>query len=395
MANTFLKKKQNVITAALKKKKYRSKKINEMKRIVINAYQIGLVFKNGVYQGMLAKGKYWLWLNEQVNIYDINQAFVVPIELNILLEDARLAALLQVVEVADNEIAIQFENGLLAKVLTAGRYTYWRNATEYKFIKANIGEIEIDSNISKAILQNAKVAAYVRNYRVESYEKAVLIVDGKFVKVLEAGTYDWWKNNINISVAKADMRVQQLEINGQEILTKDKASLRINGYAQYQVVSIEQAVLENKEYERQLYVNIQLALRSYIAGYNFDELMQSKDAVADFVLAAVKESAQSLGIVVQNFGIRDIILPGDVKEIMNKVLIAEKNAQANSIMRREETASTRSLLNTAKLMEDNSMLWKLKEMEFVEKVAEKIGEITINGNGNIAEQLKQIFVTAR
>ncbi|HET7899317.1 MAG TPA: ribonuclease H-like YkuK family protein, partial [Flavisolibacter sp.] len=71
------------------------------------------------------------------------------------------------------------------------------------------------------------------------------------------------------------------------------------------------------------------------------------------------------GVEVNGFGIRDIILPGDVKEIMNQALVAEKKAQANTIMRREETASTRSLLNTAKLMEENTMLWKLKEMEYV------------------------------
>jgi hypothetical protein len=73
------------------------------------------------------------------------------------------------------------------------------------------------------------------------------------------------------------------------------------------------------------------------------------------------------------------------------VLVAEKKAQANTIMRREETASTRSLLNTAKLMEENTMLWKLKEMEYVEKIADKVGEITVNGNGVLVEQLKQIF----
>ena len=83
----------------------------------------------------------------------------------------------------------------------------------------------------------------------------------------------------------------------------------------------------------------------------------------------MKEKAEALGVEVAGFGIRDIILPGDVKEIMNGVLVAEKKAQANIIMRREETASTRSLLNTAKLMEENAMLWKLKEMEYVEKIA--------------------------
>jgi len=85
-------------------------------------------------------------------------------------------------------------------------------------------------------------------------------------------------------------------------------------------------------------------------------------------------------------------LPGDVKEIMNQVLIAEKRAQANIITRREETASTRSLLNTAKLMEENTMLYKLKEMEYVEKIAEKINNISLSGSGQIVDQLKQIFV---
>lgn len=76
---------------------------------------------------------------------------------------------------------------------------------------------------------------------------------------------------------------------------------------------------------------------------------------------------------------------------MNQVLVAEKRAQANIITRREETASTRSWLNTAKLMEDNEMLFKLKEMEYVEKIAEKINTISVAGSGQIVEQLKTIF----
>ncbi len=99
-----------------------------------------------------------------------------------------------------------------------------------------------------------------------------------------------------------------------------------------------------------------------------------------------------MGLTLLTCGVKDVILPGDVRDIMNQVLIAEKRAQANSIMRREETASTRSLLNTAKLMEENSMLFKLKEMEYVEKIAEKINTISVSGNGQIVDQLKQLFV---
>ncbi|WP_332369397.1 hypothetical protein [Spirosoma telluris] len=84
-----------------------------------------------------------------------------------------------------------------------------------------------------------------------------------------------------------------------------------------------------------------------------------------------------------------------MRDIMNQVLMAEKKAQANSIMRREETASTRSLLNTAKLMEDNEMLWKLKEMEYVEKIADKISSISVSNDGSMVDQLKQLFVRGR
>ena len=189
-----------------------------------------------------------------------------------------------------------------------------------------------------------------------------------------------------------DTRQLQLEINGQEIMTSDKAQLRVNAYAQYKVVSIEKALLQNKEYERQLYVVFQLALREYIGTLSLDELLAKKETIGAFVLEAVGKNAEPLGVEVTGFGIRDIILPGDVKEIMNQVLVAEKKAQANIIMRREETASTRSLLNTAKLMEDNQMLFKLKEMEYVEKIADKINSISLSGNGVLIDQLRQIFI---
>jgi hypothetical protein len=363
-----------------------------MKRVKINAYQVALVLKDGVYKKMLKEGVYWFWKGENVLIYDINKPFIAPVELNILLQDTALAEALHAVEVKDNEIALQYENGYLKNVLTAGRYTFWKGIINYEFVKADISKIEITENISRATLQNKLVAPYVRSYTVESYEKALLFVDGKYAVALTSGVYYWWKNSITVLVAKVDTRMQQLEVNGQEILTKDKAALRINAQAQYRVADIEKAILQNKEYDKQLYVAFQLALREYIAGYGFDELLEKKDAMAPFVLQQVKDKAEALGVEVVGFGIRDIILPGDVKDIMNKVLVAEKNAQANTIMRREETASTRSLLNTAKLMEDNAMLWKLKEMEYVEKIADKIGEITVNGNGALLEQLKQIFV---
>jgi len=366
-----------------------------MKTIRVNAYEVALVFKQGAYQRMLKEGKYWFWGNETVKIYNVTQPFNAPVELNILLQDTELANALHVVEVKDNEIVLHYENGLLKQVLTAGRYTFWKSVIQNDFVRADVSKVEITENIDRTTLQHKLVASYVRSYSIESYEQSVLFIDGKYVQTLRAGVYYWWKNAIAILVSKLDMRQQHVEINGQEILTKDKAALRINAWAQYKVTDIEKALVQNKDFSSQLYVIFQLALREYVGGLVFDELLEKKESITSFILETVKIKTEALGVEVTGFGIRDIILPGDVKEIMNQVLIAEKKAQANTIMRREETASTRSLLNTAKLMEENAMLWKLKEMEYVEKIADKISSISVNGNGVLIDQLKQILVSQK
>lgn len=89
-------------------------------------------------------------------------------------------------------------------------------------------------------------------------------------------------------------------------------------------------------------------------------------------------------------GVKDIILPGVFKEIMNLVLIAERKAQANLITRREEIASTRSLLNTARLMDDNPTLFRLKELEYIERIAEKVSNISVTSGGGLLEQLSNL-----
>jgi len=76
---------------------------------------------------------------------------------------------------------------------------------------------------------------------------------------------------------------------------------------------------------------------------------------------------------------------------MNTVLIAEKQAQANVIARREEVASTRSLLNTAKLMDENQTLYKLKELECLEKICDNVGSISVSGGTDLLAQLTQIL----
>lgn len=363
--------------------------------VEVPEYQVALKFVNKSFKEVLTAGKYAFWKNVddiQFSFANMTIQFMPPTNLDIMLQNETLATMLDVIEVADNEIALQYVNGNFKEIYTAGRYAFWKGVLNYKFVTIDLNDLNISDAIDKSILEYPKLKAFVRRYEVLNYEKGLLFINGEFIKIVEPGVYNFWNNANRVEIKAADLRQQQIEISGQELLTKDKANLRINFFAKYQVTDILKALTENKDYEKQLYILMQLALRAYVGGFTLDELLTKKDDIAQAILAETKVKVAQLGVEVFDAGIRDIILPGDMKEIMNQVLVAEKKAQANTIMRREETASMRSMLNTAKLMEENEMLWKLKEMEYVEKIADRIGEITISGSGNIIGQLKEIFV---
>ncbi len=363
-----------------------------MKRIRINAGKIGLVFKSsGDYKKVITAGIHWVLPFESVVKYDLAKPFYPSIDLNVLLRDEKLKKHLIVVEVQDNALALQYEGGNFKEVLTAGKYAFWKGLVTYSFVMVDLTKNEITEAIDLLAIKRNELVPYVRKLTIEAFEKGLLYVDEKLQHIVGPGDYYFWKNAQEVSVRKADLRQIQLEVSGQEILTSDKAALRISFYAQYKVIDIEKALVDNKDYEKQLYILIQFALREFIGKMTLDELLANKASISTYVRDTLVDKAAALGVEIKGCGVRDIILPGDMKEIMNQVLIAQKQAQANVITRREETASTRSLLNTAKLMEENAMLFKLKEMEYVEKIADKIGEITVAGNGQIIDQLKGIF----
>ncbi|SMC81166.1 slipin family protein [Moheibacter sediminis] len=359
--------------------------------IKINAYQIALVIQNGDLKAVLKKGLYLKPFGATIYRFDMTKAFHAPLNWAILEKNDQLMEMLEIIDVADNELVVEYRDERFINILTTGRYAYWKGVLKQNFERYNIDELEIPKALSRKLIQAPAFANYVRSFEILPNEKAVLYVDDAYSGILESGIYYYWKNAQSVKLERTDMRQQLVEIGGQELLTADKAALRINFDLTYRVTNVETALVKNKSYEKQLYTLMQLVLREYVGELTLDELLENKEKVSESVLKSVGQKAYDLGVVVLSAGIRDVILPGEVKEIMNQVLVAQKKAQANIITRREETASTRSLLNTAKLMEENEMLFRLKEMEYVEKIAEKIGEISLSGNGGMVNQLKEIF----
>ncbi|PKL79850.1 MAG: peptidase [Ignavibacteriae bacterium HGW-Ignavibacteriae-4] len=366
---------------------------NIMRLVKISPYTVGLVYEGEVYKRVLTEGWNYLKMGETVKVKDMTIPFEPKDELDIMLKDIDLAYLLEIVRISDNEIGLMYNGNNFKQVLMPGNYAIWKGVKEYSIKIVDTNETEANIELERNILNKLRYENLIRAYEIQSFEEGFLFIDGEFIKVLKPGTYFYWCNNIPIKVEKVDTRVLQMEISGQEILTNDKANLRVNFLVRYKIEDMKKAIIESNNFEKQLYLTLQLALRKYVGTYTLDSLLEKKNSIENEVLSNISAKATDLGLKIIDCGIKDIILPGEVKEIMNKVLIAEKKAQANLITRREETASTRSLLNTAKLMESNKMLFKLKQMEYIETIAEKVGKISIGSNSKLIEQMQNLFDT--
>lgn len=304
-------------------------------------------------------------------------------------KDAAFASETTAVMVADGQIALHFEDGRYINSLTAGRYVYWNTVKKHTFRICDLTSPEITEEIPRYICEQLCKEGRMVASHVPEHCKGLLYFDRIFQRVLEPGVHYNWRMEIGVSSEIADLRQRQLNITGQEILTKDKVSVRLNFVCAYRYADFLKAHTEIQDYASQFYIAVQMSMREYVAGCTLDELLSQREMIAAAVTERLKEKTAPLYIEVMETGIRDIILPGEVRDIMNTVLIAEKRAQANVITRREEVASTRSLLNTAKLMDENKTLYKLKELEYLEKICENVGNISVSG-GDLLTQLREI-----
>jgi regulator of protease activity HflC (stomatin/prohibitin superfamily) len=168
-------------------------------------------------------------------------------------------------------------------------------------------------------------------------------------------------------------------VSGQEILSKDKVSLRLNLTATYRVTDPKLAYTALSDYGDFLYKELQFGIREAVGTRTLDEVLARKDELNETIERQVRDRVTAYGLELESIGVKDIILPGEMKTILNQVVEAEKAAQANLIRRREETAATRSLHNTAKMLEQSPVLLRLKELEALEKVTERIDRITVYG----------------
>ncbi len=162
--------------------------------------------------------------------------------------------------------------------------------------------------------------------------------DGVLVKVLEAGRYKipahiaifGWRRPY-VEVVLVDLRERDLTIKGQEILTADKVALRVSILVQFRVTDAKAAIQTVENFEERLYSDVQLAARRSLASMSLEEILTNRTRLSEDILTAVKVVAAGYGVAIRRADVKDLVFPGNLQEIMNRVLAAERNSQAQLV----------------------------------------------------------------
>jgi regulator of protease activity HflC (stomatin/prohibitin superfamily) len=366
-----------------------------IKRVTVRKNERGLLLRNGDFDRVLQPGTHWLAsLADELRVerFGLEQpAFTHALADYLMAKEPQVVAAEFVrVELGEHEVGLRSENGVLVEVLApATRRLYWKGLVD---VQVEVLDISASAEVPQAVvarlvqtqLRQRAVAglAGVLQVQVPDHGVGLLWVDGKVERLLAAGSYAFWKFNRHVAVELVDLRLQTIEVTGQEILTRDKVALRLNLSATWRFAGPNEVLAAYKELAKpaeHLYRELQFGLRAAVGTRSLDELLENKSVIDEVVTAQVRARLAAYGLALEGVGVKDIVLPGEMKTILAQVVEAGKAAEANVIRRREETAATRSLLNTAKVMEDNPVALRLKELETLERVAERIDKISVFG----------------
>lgn len=184
---------------------------------------------------------------------------------------------------------------------------------------------------------------------VPETHRGLLFEDGRFVKILSPGRYKRRRDGLLrrmlggpvVEIILVDVRRRELTIKGQEILTADKVAIRVNILVQFQVHDPQAATLKVASYEESIYSDVQLAARRSLAGMTLEEILTNRNRLSEEILVDVQEPARLYGVEVRRADVKDLIFPGNLQEVMNRVLQAERISQAELVEARTQAERAR------------------------------------------------------
>ena len=368
---------------------------HEVEHVRLQRHEKALIWLDGQLDRVLGQGLHAVWnsfVQVRFQTFSVLDVFLPHPNLEVLVDSGLLAEVTDTIEVGDRQRALVWIDGRFERVLEPGLHLVWTTMKRVRVDLVDVGdgvfgEGKASREEIETVLQTTGTAKVLESVYVDEGHEALLFRDGRFDRSLQPGVYALWKNVAKFRAQHVDLREQMLDVTGQDVMTADKVTLRVNAVVTFRVADARQAVQASEDFSQALYREAQLALRAVIGTRELDVLLSEKDQVTEELDRAVREKAAELGLKLVSLGLRDLILPGEMRNLMNRVTEAKKAAEANLVTRREETQAMRSQSNTARLFESNPTLLKLRELEVLEKVAERANlKVVLTENG-LADRL--------
>lgn len=172
----------------------------------------------------------------------------------------------------------------------------------------------------------------------------LLYQDGAFARVLEPGKHRLpqpFFKRISRKIELVDLRERSLTLKGQEILTADKVAIRVSLLVYFKVVDPVAALHNVAGYEERIYEDVQLAARRFLANRTLEAILSDRNEISDTVREDVRAAATGYGVAILRADVKDLVFPGNLREIMNQVLETERRAEAEIIRAKKDAESAR------------------------------------------------------
>ncbi|MHC4994854.1 MAG: slipin family protein [Planctomycetota bacterium] len=371
-----------------------------LKKIRIRKHETGLLFRDGDFRKLMRPGvhRHWGWtpfFHDTVLVVDRLETLFTHTLLDALVLEPALKPELTIVDLANHQRALVWKDGRLGWILGPGRYAFWQAPAKVEVEVFDVNDFVFKHDKLLAVFNHPGSSRFFDGVRVDAQERVLLFRDGRHVDTLDAGLHVFWKDTGRITWQSVDTREQTLDVAGQEIMTADKVTLRVNLMVAYRVEDVVLNASAVEDADQSLYRESQLALRAAIGARPLDQLLGDKESIGEEVRVAIADKASRFGVAIKSVGLRDIILPGDMKSLLNRVIEAQKQAEANLIQRREETAAARSQANTAKLLAESPQLARMKELEALQGILEGAKTTFVFGSGDIVNQVRGLTAADR
>jgi regulator of protease activity HflC (stomatin/prohibitin superfamily) len=127
---------------------------------------------------------------------------------------------------------------------------------------------------------------------------------------------------------KVNVMEQAVDVPQQEVITKDNATVTVDGLAFYQVFDAAKASYEVAHLDQAIIKLTMTNIRSVMGAMDLDQMLSHRDEINERLLRVVDAAVSPWGVKVNRIEIKDIVPPKDLVAAMARQMKAERDKRA-------------------------------------------------------------------